>query len=57
MQDDDIREIFRRIAAGEDPHGGFLTHFSRALGNADRENFQLLKPFALELIKKYNLSM
>lgn len=47
--------IFRNIARGDDPRGGFLTYFAKAMCQADLQNQELLMPVAKELVKKYNL--
>lgn len=57
MNNADIQEIFRQIAAGEKQHGSFLTNFANAITHADAENFQLLKPNAEFLINKYKLKV
>jgi rubrerythrin len=55
ITDAELREIFRKIAANERPHGGFLREFATALQKADDDNFLLLKPSALAFAIKYNL--
>ncbi len=52
---DEIREVYRRIAAHELPHGGFLTKFADAVTNANLENFYQLLPSAYLFACKYNL--
>jgi hypothetical protein len=51
-----LTEVYRRIAAGEEPHGAFLTSFAQAIGQADYENFRLLRPVASMLCRKYKLT-
>lgn len=55
--DEELQEVYRRVAipTHEFRHSGFLIKFAEALIRAGSENFQLLKPVALELAKKYNL--
>lgn len=53
--DDQIREAFS-IAYFAD-YGHFLTHFAQAILHADEENFAILKPVALALIRKYDLTI
>ena len=55
MSASEVHEIFRKIASGERQHGDFLTCFAEAMLHADTENFQILKPVAEQLIKKYNV--
>lgn len=55
MNTPELIEVYRRIAAGEEKHGNFLTHFAQAFIRADYENLQLLAPLALCLAKKYRL--
>lgn len=55
LSSEQVTEIFRRIASGEDKHGDFLTHFAEAICHADPANFGLLRPTALALIVKYQL--
>ena len=55
MTDQELHEIFRKIAMGINHHGSFLTTFADALIRADAENFQLLKDVSLSLVSKYNL--
>jgi hypothetical protein len=55
MNDAVLREVYRRIVAGEDEHGAFLTGFAKAVGLADYENFRLLRPLAMVLAGKYKL--
>jgi len=55
MNDLKLREVFRRIASGESTHGDFLTTFALALGRADFENYRLMRPTALMLVRKYQL--
>lgn len=50
-----VLEIFRRIAFGEGNHGDFLRHFSEAYIRADSENRTLLTPTAIILVHKYGL--
>lgn len=52
----DVWQIFASIVDGVGGHGSFMTAFARAVVTADNENFELLKPVALELIKKYDLN-
>jgi len=49
----DLREIFRKIWAGEREHSRFLTSFAEAITFADPENFYALAPAALLLIDRY----
>jgi hypothetical protein len=51
-----LKEVYRRIASGEDKHGDFLTAFAQAVGRADPDNFQFLFPAARLLAQKYKLS-
>jgi len=53
--DEDVREIYRKIAMGENKHGSFLTHFAEVVIRADAENFSLIRSVAVELIIKYKL--
>jgi hypothetical protein len=53
--DAEVKEIFRKIAAGEREHGGFLTDFANAMTRADEDNFKLLLGAALALVAKYDL--
>lgn len=55
MDDASIHEIYRRIAAGEEEHGQFLTAFALAITNADYENFAELRERAVFFITKYRL--
>jgi hypothetical protein len=56
FSDEDIREIFRRVAYdARHEHGDFLTYFAKSLAQADPENFKLLRPVAAVLIHKYRL--
>lgn len=55
MKVSDVREVFRKIAAGERRHGSFLTTFSQAMLLADDENELILQPVAHSLIEKYSL--
>jgi len=57
MTDEQIFEIFRKIASGERRHGSFLTAFSEAVIRADRDNFQILRPVAERLADKYSLNL
>ena len=51
-----IREaIFRNIATGAAPHGGFLTAFADAYVRADLSNQAILDDAAKTLITKYDL--
>ncbi len=50
-----VREVFRKISAGERPHGSFLTAFARAIVLADDENELILQAPAHQLIEKYGL--
>jgi len=56
MSNEDIREIFRKIASGERKKGGFLTTFAQAMMLADESNEALLRPAATALIVKYDLA-
>lgn len=55
IDDEELKETFREVAAGERKRGGFLTAFAQCLSRADAENFQILKPVAQQLKTKYNL--
>lgn len=55
FRDDQIIEIYRRIATGEEKHGSFLTSFADAIVRADLENFAELRERAIFFIKKYHL--
>jgi hypothetical protein len=55
LTDAELKEIFRKIAAGERRHGGFLTDFATAFDRADDDNFKLLFGAALALVGKYDL--
>lgn len=55
ISDDEIRFVFINVANGVGNHGSFLMSFADALLRADAENFQLLKPIAKTLIRKYGL--
>jgi rubrerythrin len=55
MSDQELREVFRRIASGEEEHGDFLTLFAKALQHANFENYHLMRPTALVLARKYHL--
>jgi hypothetical protein len=55
MKVPEVREVFRKIAAGERRHGSFLTTFAQALLYADDENELILQSAALTLIEKYSL--
>jgi hypothetical protein len=52
---DEIREIYRKIYTGENPHGHFLTGFAQAIVHADEENFHILAAAAVGLLLKYKL--
>lgn len=52
---DAIRETWRKVAARENPRGGFLTAFAEAFVKADSDNLRRLAPLALELATVYNL--
>jgi len=56
MSNEDIREVFRKIASGERKHGDFLTIFAQAMMRADEPNEALLRPAAAALIVKYDLA-
>jgi hypothetical protein len=49
----EVREIFRRVAAREIKVGSFLQSFADAAAHADLENFVLLLPTAYKLLAKY----
>lgn len=51
----ELKEIYRKIASKERPHGGFLTCFAIAVESADADNFQILIPAALAFVGKYKL--
>lgn len=51
----ELNEIFRKIAAGERQHGGFLTDFATAFVHADAFNRPLLRQAALDIAAKYQL--
>jgi len=53
--DDQLCEVFRKIAANERQHGGFLTDFSKCFVRADPENRPLLRSAAIALANKYKL--
>ena len=53
--DDIIRESFRKVAAGDNKKGSFLTSFAQAVVRADRLNAMILKPVCITLIFKYGL--
>ena len=57
FSEDEIREVFRRVAAREPGHvhGDFLTSFAEAVVRADHENFPILRPAARRFIFKYGL--
>jgi len=55
LTDESIRALYIDIANGLGNHGSFLVTFADAFLRADAENFQLLKPVAMELVRKYNL--
>ena len=55
MTQPEVREIFRKIANGENRHGSFLTTFSKALIAADDDNFVIMLTAAQRLIEKYAL--
>ncbi len=55
LNDQTIREVWRRVASGEDQRGSFLTNVARAVIHADQVNFIRLRPIAVELIEAYNL--
>ncbi|MGB9181115.1 MAG: hypothetical protein WCB68_17920, partial [Pyrinomonadaceae bacterium] len=55
LTDDHLREIYRKIAANERPHGGLLRRFSDAVVTADPENFALLRHSMIALAEKYQL--
>ena len=52
-----LLETYRRIAAGEDRHGDFLTTFARSVMVADYENLRLLMPAMMGLAEKYKLGV
>ena len=52
---EEIREVFRKIAAGERVHGSFLVAFATAYIRSDKENEAILRPAAVKLIRKYQL--
>jgi hypothetical protein len=56
MNTPELIEVYRRIAAGEEEHGAFVTHFAKAFEHADHENQQLLYPAARLLAYKYKLA-
>lgn len=56
MIESEVREVFRKIAAGERRHGYFLTTFAKAVMCADDLNFATLLPAANHFIAKYGLS-
>lgn len=53
---EEIRNIFREIESGDEPHHDFLISFALAIYHADAENLAILKPAAIYLIAKYNLA-
>ena len=55
MNTANIREIFRKIAAGERKHGGFLTTYAKAVMHADEDNFVIMLTACHRLIEKYQL--
>lgn len=56
--DEQIKEVYRRIAIGDPvPHGSFVTAFAEAVWKADRENFYILKPVAIQIMRKYDLDL
>jgi len=52
---DRIIGIFAPIALGVEAYGSFVTAFADAVCRADPENFELIRPLAVQLIAKYNL--
>jgi hypothetical protein len=52
---DDIKEAWRKVAAGENPKGGFLTAFAEAISKADSDNLRRLAPVALEIAEIYGI--
>ncbi|MGI8996430.1 MAG: hypothetical protein ACR2GW_07125 [Pyrinomonadaceae bacterium] len=54
---DELREIYRKIWTGENPHSDFLTNFAAAVVWADGENIKLLATPAALLILKYKLHL
>jgi hypothetical protein len=55
VSNSELRDIFRRIAAGEGGHGGFVRDFAAAFARADQDNMTLMRSVALALIEKYDL--
>lgn len=55
ITDDELREIYRKIASNERPRGSFLTAFAQAVVRADHENIIFLKPSMIALATKYDL--
>jgi hypothetical protein len=52
---DEVREIYRKIYNSEHSHGDFLYSFATTLMYAGGEDFRLLMPAAIVLIRKYKL--
>jgi hypothetical protein len=55
LTDEELKEIFRKIAMKEREHGGFLTCFAVAMTSAGEDDFRLLIPAALALVAKHKL--
>lgn len=55
LNDDELREVYRKIAARERPHGGFLISFAEAVVRADQINFAILSGAARMFVVAFNL--
>ena len=53
LEPDEVREVFRRVAAGEITAGEFVQRFAAAVAAADLENFVVLLLASYKLLVKY----
>ena len=55
LTDEDVREIYRKVANGFGNHGSFLRSFASAVVFADAVNYYLISAVARSLIQKYGI--
>jgi hypothetical protein len=56
MTNEKIINIFHSISFGVGNHGSFLKNLANTVVSADKNNFDMLKPFLEEIIEKYDLN-
>ena len=56
ITDEELRHIFIEIDSGRGAHGTFLRSFAKTIVSADPENFAIMRPVSIMIIRRYELA-